>query len=138
MGGIHGCAVDGVAAGRVAAVGPIDHVFGQVQIDVDRLGQVVVQHFYIGAIGGRLTVGDFQVGAAQAAFIGVTAAFLRPIDLASADVNSDANAPVFGVGAGGVTLAGFDQGHDMRAVQVGAHDAHAFAVGPVEFAVHQL
>ena len=47
-------AVHGVAARRIAAVGPVQHALREIELEVDRLGQAVEQHLDVAAIGGAL------------------------------------------------------------------------------------
>lgn len=50
---MHGCAVHGVAPGRVAAVGPVQHALNMVEFEVDRLRQPFEEHFDAAACGRR-------------------------------------------------------------------------------------
>src|SRR6202011_2883814 len=61
--GIYGCAVHRVAAGRVATVGPVEHAIFEIELEIDRLRQAVEEYLDVGALGGRLTFGDFDPGA---------------------------------------------------------------------------
>src|SRR3954454_19933129 len=47
---IQGGAADGVAARRVAAVGPVEEAILEIELEIDRLWQAVEQHFDVGAI----------------------------------------------------------------------------------------
>src|SRR2546423_871588 len=57
---IDGCAVHCVAAWRVAAVGPVEHAIFAVELEIDRLGQMVEEYFDVGAVGGGLAPWDFD------------------------------------------------------------------------------
>ena len=57
---IHRRPGDCVAARRVASIGPVDHPRREIQIEVDRLGQFVEQHFDVGTGGRGLAIGHLQ------------------------------------------------------------------------------
>ena len=87
---------------------------------------------------GRLARGHLDVRAPDRADAAVVAAFLRPVDPAARRVERHADAPaavVHPIGRGG---AGGHQRLDAGAVDVRAHDAHAFAVRPVHLAAGRI
>jgi hypothetical protein len=45
----------------VAAVGPVEHAIFDIELEIDRLRQVVEEHFDVRVLGGGLTLGDFEV-----------------------------------------------------------------------------
>src|SRR5205823_4990610 len=87
-------AVDGVAARRVAAVGPVEEAILEIELEIDRLGQAVEQHFDVGAIRRALPGRKLDLSAKDAAQSRVIRAFLRPVDLSAAGIDGDADAPL--------------------------------------------
>ena len=132
---IDGCTVHRVAARRVAAIGPVEDAIFAIELEIDRLRQVVEEYFDVGAVGGGLTLGDFDAGAKDSALLSIVRAFLRPVDLLALGVDGDPNAPPGLVAPIGVATARLDERFDLRAVEIRAHHAHPFAVAPVELAV---
>ena len=132
---IDGCAVHRVAARRVAAIGPVEHAVLEIELEIDRLRQAVEEHFDVGAFVGALAPGEIDTGAKDAAELAIVRTFLRPVDLAALGVDGDADAPPGLVAPVGVATARLDQRLDLRAIEIAAHHAHAFAVAPVELAV---
>src|SRR6266487_1674051 len=65
-----------VAARWVATVGPVDHPVGEVEFEVNRFWQALVEKFDIFAIGGALTLGNLEIGAKDAAIAGIVRALL--------------------------------------------------------------
>jgi hypothetical protein len=51
-------AIHGVASRRVPAVSPVQHAGFQVELEVDRLGQALEQHFDIAPISRGIAGGD--------------------------------------------------------------------------------
>jgi hypothetical protein len=127
-------ATDGVAARRIAAVGPVEDAVRQIEFEIDGFRQPVEQQLDVGAVRRGLALWDLDAGAEDAAQAGVVRPLLRPVDLPSLRIEGDADAPAGLVAPVLVAAARLDQRLDLRAVEVGAHDAHAFAVGPVELA----
>ena len=132
---IDGCAVHRVAARRVAAIGPVEDAILAVELEIDRLRQAVEEHLDVGALGGGLTFGDFDAGAEDSALLSIVRALLRPVDLLAFGIDRDPNAPPGLIAPIGVATAGLDERFNLRAVEIRAHDAHPFAVAPVELAV---
>ena len=50
-------------------------------------------------------------------------------------IDGNSNAPSFLVVAVGFALSGLYQGFDLRTVEIGAHDAHPFAIRPIQLMV---
>ena len=90
---IDGCAVHRVAAGRVAAIGPVEDAILPVELEIDRLRQAVEENLDVGALGGGLTFGDFDAGAKDSALLSIVRAFLRPVDVLADGIDGDPNAP---------------------------------------------
>ena len=133
---IHGRSVHSVTSRGVPTIRPVHHPIGQIEVQIDWLGQTIEQHFDVVAVRGCLPLRDFQIGAKNAALSGVVIAFLRPIKLASVSVDGDTHAPFSRVLTGaGVALAGVNEGFDIGTIQIGPHHAHAFPIGPVELAI---
>src|SRR5262249_9042391 len=132
---IHDGSIDGVATRRVAAIGPVEHAMLEIELQVDRLGQVVEQYLDIGAVGRSLSLGDLATGAEDSAQSCIVRAFLRPVDLLMLGIERDANAPAGLVAAVGIAMACLNERLNMRAVETRAHDAHAFAIRPIELPV---
>ena len=130
-----GCAVHRVAARRIAAIGPVEHAILEIELEIDRLRQAVEEHFDVGAVGGGLTLGDFDARAKDSALVSIVRAFLRPVDLLALGVDGDPNAPPGLVAPIRVAAARLDERFNLRAVEIRAHHAHPFAVAPVELAV---
>ena len=130
---------DGRAADRVvAAIGPVDRPRLEIELHVDRLGEPAEQHLDVGAVRRRLPGGHLDVGAADGADARVVAAFLRPVEPAARGVERHADAPAALVHAIGRAAAGRHQRLDAAAVDVGALDAHPFAIRPVQLAAGRI
>ena len=127
--------IDGVAARRIAAVGPIENAVRQIELKVDRCRQAVEQHFDVGAVRRALAVGNIDVGAAEATQSALFRAFLRPIDFPKLRIDRDSDAPAGLIAPVRVAAAGLDQRFDLRTVEVRSHHAHALAIAPIELAV---
>src|SRR5882672_5872507 len=123
-----------VAARRVAAVGPVENAVLEVELEIDRLRQAVVENFDVGPGRCGLTGGNFDIGPEQATEPGIVRAFLRPIDMSEFRVDRQPNAPSRLIPTIGFAAAGFDERLQPRAVEIAAHDAHTFAVAPIELA----
>src|SRR5580704_4522920 len=106
---IDGCTVHRVATGRVAAVRPVQHPVFEIELEIDRLRQVVEENFYVGAVGGGLTARDFDPGTEESALISFGRAFLRPVDLLALGVDGDPDAPSGLIASVLVATAGLDQ-----------------------------
>ena len=133
---IDGCAIHGIASRRIAAIGPIKNAILEVQFQVDRLGQTVKKHFNIAAVGGILALRDVDTCAKDLPLFSVVRAFLRPVDLSAFGVHRDSNAPFLCVATGPwIALARIHQSLDLRTIEIGSHDAHPFAIRPIEFSV---
>src|SRR5262249_21595957 len=125
----------GIAARRIATIGPIEDAVRQIELEVDRFRQMIEQHLDVGAVDRVLALRDVNVCAEDATQPGVVRAFLRPVDLSKLRVERDPDAPPRLIAPVLVATAGLDQGFDLRAVEVRAHYAHALAVAPIELAV---
>src|SRR5882757_11295520 len=129
--------IHGIAARRVPPVGPVQRASCQVELDIDRLGQVFEQHLDVAASGRVIAGGHIDAGPQDLPESGVTRALLGPVEVPTGDVHADTDAPLRLVAAV-VTLPGLHQCLDIRAVEVAAHDPHTFAVTPVELPAHRL
>src|SRR3954464_6666249 len=131
---VHVRAADGVTLRRVAAIGPVDQAVLEIEVEIDRLGQTVEQDFDVAAIRGPRGLRYVETGAENPAFAGVVRSLLRPIHVATVMIDGDPDAPFRGVSARTrVAVTSHHERLDRRAVEVGTHDAHAFAIRPVEF-----
>src|ERR1700758_4079014 len=83
-------AVQRVAGRRVAAVGPVEPL--ALDFQIDRLGQAIPQHLDVGAVGGRLPGRNLQAGAEDPALPAVRRTLLRPVKVAAGGVDGDADA----------------------------------------------
>src|ERR1700727_55777 len=72
--------VHGVAARRVTSIGPVQNAILEVELEVDRLGQMIEEDFDIRAVCRGLSFGNFDVGAEDAAEAGIVGTLLSPID----------------------------------------------------------
>src|SRR3984893_7431998 len=61
------CAIDGVAARRIAAVGPIQHAVRKIALATDGFRQLIKQHLDVGAVRRALAIGNVDIGAAETA-----------------------------------------------------------------------
>ena len=133
---VHGRAIHRVAEGRVATVGPIHEAIAEIELQIDRLGQGVEQHFDVAAVGCIFTFRDFDPGAKDAALPRIILSFLRPVNLSTVGVHRDSDAPFPRVAAGTrIALARIHERLELRAIEIAAHDLHSLAVGPIELAV---
>src|SRR6266850_2138087 len=126
--------VHGVAARRVAAVGPVEHAILVVELDIDRLRQTVEEDLDVGPGGYSLAGGNFDIGTEDAAEPGIVWAFLTPVDVSEFRIDRQANAPSRRIPAIGFAAPRLDERLQLRAVEIAAHDAHTLAVAPIELA----
>src|SRR6266850_3516424 len=82
-----------------------------------------------------LALWDFEASAENATLASVVISFLRPVKFAAVHIESDTNAPISRVKPVGIAMSRFNERFDVRAIEIRAHDAHSFAVRPVEFPV---
>src|SRR5262249_47666954 len=127
-------AIHGVAARRIAAIGPVEDAIHQIELEVDGLRQSVEKQLDVGAVRWPLALRYVEVRAADATESSVVRAFLRPVDLPEFWVDGDPDAPSHLIAHVVVAAAGLDQRFDVRTVEVRAHHAHALAVAPIELA----
>jgi len=113
---IDGCAVHRVAARGVAAIGPVEHAVLAIELEIDRLRQVVEEYFDVRAVGRGLTPGDFDACTEDSALLPIVRAFLCPVDVLADGIDSDPNGPPVLVAPIGVAAAGLDQRFDLRTV----------------------
>ena len=73
--------IDRVAARGIAAVGPVQDAVCMIELQIDRLRQVVAEHFDIGPVLGGLALRDVDIRTKDAAESRVVGTFLRPVDL---------------------------------------------------------
>src|SRR5437879_3820390 len=111
---------------------------GEIQVQIDGLGQAVVEHLDVGARGGALPFRKVRARPEDAAESRVVGALLCPVELPPPRIDAHADAPLGRVATVGVPAAGFDQRLELRAVEVGAHDAHALPVRPVELPIRPI
>src|SRR6266853_5889889 len=110
---IHGSAIHRVAPWRIAAVGPVDETVLAVELDVDRLGEAVVEHLDVLAGGGTLPLGDVDPRATEPAQPGIVRPLVGPVDVAPVGIDRDSHAPLREVSTIGVSLAGLHQRLDL-------------------------
>src|SRR5262249_39009776 len=128
-------AIAGVAARRIAAIGPIDDAIFAIELEVDRFRQLMEQHLDIGTGRWALALGSVNVGSAETPQSALRRAFLRPIDFSKLGIDSDSDAPPGLIASVRVAAAGLDQRFDVRAIEVRAHHTHALPVAPIELAL---
>src|SRR5262245_6468625 len=128
-------AIDGVAARSIAAVGPVEDTVRQIELEVDRLRQVIEQHLDVRAVRRAFAFRDLDAGAEDAAQLAIIGALVRPIEFPGLWIDGDPDEPLGLIARVLVAAAGLDQRFDFRAVEVAAHYAHALAVAPIELAV---
>src|SRR5258708_39609430 len=121
-----------VAARRVAAVGPVENTVLVVELEIDRLRQLIEQHLDVGAVRWAPALGDVYVGAAQTPQSALRRAFLRPVDFTKPRIDGDSDAPTRLIAPVRVAAAGLDQRFNLRAVEVRTHYPHALPVAPIE------
>src|SRR5882724_9237579 len=126
--------VHGVAARRVAAVGPVEHAILVVELDIDRLRQTIEEDLDIGPGRCSLAGGNFDIGTEDATEPGIVWAFLRPVDMSELRVDRQPNAPSCLISAIGFAAPRLNERLQLRAVEIAAHDAHTLAVAPIELA----
>src|SRR5580693_7495223 len=80
---IHRGAIYGVAARRIAAVGPVHHAASNIEIQVDRFRKTVVKKFDVFSVFGILAFRDFETSSEDATLTGVVGTFLGPVELAA-------------------------------------------------------
>src|SRR5207253_10840083 len=86
--------------------------------------------------GRVLTLPDFEIRPTEATESSLLRTFLRPVDVPALGIDRDADTPSRGVRPrSGIAVARIDEGLDVRAIEVGAHDTHPFAIAPIQLAV---
>src|SRR5262249_386699 len=107
---------------------------GQIDIEVNRLRQALIEQFNILAIRWRLSRWDLDIGAEDSPLAGVVFAFLCPVDFPIAYIDGDAHAPFLLIGPRSrIALTRVDKRFNVGTIEVDSHHAHAFAVTPVQF-----
>src|SRR5262249_11365658 len=125
-------AIDGVAARRIAAVGPIENAVRHIELEVDRFRQLIEQHLDVGSVRRVLALRDVDVRAEETAQVAFVRPLLRPVDFPELPIDGDPNAPPGLIATVLVAAPGLDERFDLRAIEVRAHHAHTFAVAPIE------
>src|SRR5690349_4031784 len=85
-------------------------------------------------MGGSLALWDVDARPKEPPELTIVRTFLRPVDLPALGIHRDADAPFGRIEAIGVAAARLHERLDARAIEVRAHDAHAFAIRPVQLA----
>jgi len=125
-------AIHSIASRRIAAIGPVHHPVGQIEIEVNRLRQTVVKKFDAFPIFRILAFRDFDTGSENAALAGIVTAFLCPVDVAAVRVESDSDAPLGCIRPGPrIALARIDERFELGAIEIAAHDSHSLAIRPI-------
>src|SRR5207244_5426694 len=94
------------------------------------------QHLDIGAIDRVFALRDFDVRPKEPAQSALLRAFLRPVEVPALGIDRDADTPSRRIlPRSGVAAARIDEGLDVRAIEVGAHHTHPFAVAPIQLAI---
>ena len=131
---IHRGAVHRVAARRIAAVGPVQDAILEIELQIDRLGQPVEEHFDVRAIRRASDLSEFRCRRGRCGPCprcpGLFASS-RPCP-PSASTAMPTHHFVWIAARSGVALARVHESLDVRPVEVGAHQAHPFAVAPVQ------
>src|ERR1700761_7506536 len=130
--------VDSVAMRRVSTVGPIQDPCRGVDFEIDRLGEVLEQHFYVATARSGFVCGKVESGPQDPAEAGITGALLRPVEMPADVVDSDPDAPVRLVAAVLIALSGLHESLDVGTVEVAAHHPHALPVRPVQLAARGI
>ena len=134
---IHGRPIHGVAARRIAAVGPVHRPVSEVEFEVDGFRQI--PHRAARCLCGSLAVWPFGISRLARKMRpspALSRTFLSPIEFSAFDVERDSHAPfLYVLPRTRVAFAGIDKSFDLGTIQVRAHDPHAFAIAPVKLAV---
>src|SRR5690606_14666590 len=77
----------------IAAIGPIEQACVAVDLEIDRFRQIREQHLDVLARRRRRACRHLEARALDRALAGVVAALLRPIELAAARIDRNADAP---------------------------------------------
>ena len=132
---IDGCTVHRVASRGVAAVRPVEGAVLQIELKINRLRQMVEEHFDVRTSGRGLTFRDCEPRAKDAPFFRIVRTFLGPVDLLANGIDRDADAPSRLVAPVHVAAAGLDKRLDQRTVEITAHHAHSLTIAPDELTV---
>src|SRR5690348_10909557 len=135
---VHRRAVHTVAPRRVTAIRPVQHAPREVELQVDRLGQTVEQHLDVAAFGRTFPSGQVDSGAQDLPESRVARALLCPVEVSGDRVDGDSHAPLGLVAPVVLSLSRLYEGLDVVPVEVAAHDAHAFAITPVQLPARGL
>src|SRR4029077_10247937 len=133
--GINGCAVHRVTARWDATVGPVEHAIFEIELEINRLRQVIEKYLDVRTVGGGLTLGDFDARSKDSALLAIVRTLLRPVDLIALGVDGDPDGPPGLIAPVGLASARLDERLDLRAIEIASHDAHPFAIAPIELAV---
>src|SRR5258706_3229118 len=116
---IHRSPVYRVSARWIAAVRPVDRSVGEVELEVDRFRQILVQKLDVFAVRWSLALGNFEIGAKYASVAGIVRALLSPVKFAGFDVEHDAHAPFPNLFTRThVAFAGIDKSFDVGTIHV--------------------
>src|SRR6185369_1895873 len=123
-----------VAARRIAAVGPVENTTFEVELEIDRLRQSVVEDLNVGPVRSSLAGGNLEIGAGDAAEPGIVWAFLAPVEVPEFRIDRQPDAPSRRIPAIDFAAPRLDERLQLRAIEIATHDAHALAIAPIELA----
>src|SRR5271166_5130015 len=102
-----------IAARRIPTVRPVERAGGLIDVQIDRLRQLVIKEFDVLAIRRGPSCRKLDIRATDAALAGVVASFLGPVEFSTLDVDGDAHAPLLRIRARpGIALTRVDEGLD--------------------------
>lgn len=127
-------AVQGVAIGLSAAIGPVEQAPFLVDFEIDGFRKRVHEQLDVGPVPGLLTLGKLNAGAEDTAETCFLGPLLGPVELAVRGIERDADTLVELVAGIGASPAPLHQRFQPAPVDPAAHDPAAFAVAPVEHA----
>src|ERR1700755_542793 len=106
---VHRCSADGIAPRWIAAVGPVEKTALKIQIEIDRLRQLIEQQLDITSRGVTLSPGYLQPGPEDSSQASIVRALLGPIELAAFHIDGNPNTPPRHVRSVRLTLSGLNQ-----------------------------
>jgi hypothetical protein len=112
--GVEWRAVYGIATRRIPTIGPVERARGRIDVQIDRLWQVLVEEFDVSAVRRCLAFWTLDTRAEDATLAGLFSSLLCPVEFASGGVHRNADAPFPGVGTRpSIALTRVDEGLDV-------------------------
>ena len=91
--GVERRAVHRITARRVSAIGPIEGASGRIDVQIDRLWEVLIEEFDVSAVRGGLAFRKLDIRALDTTLAGFIGSLLSPVEFASGGVHRNTDTP---------------------------------------------